>query len=97
MDVWMFAVFLAAALLGSYVQSVTGFAMAMILIAVASGTQTAAIPVAAAVVSLLSLANAVLALRGQIHHVEVRLFVWLAVGQLPAIWVGVALLMSRAP
>lgn len=88
----MFAVFLVGVLLGSYVQSVTGFAMAMILIAVASGSQTVEIPVAAAVVSLLSLANAVLALVGQHQHIERRLFVWLAVGQLPAIWVGVALL-----
>jgi uncharacterized membrane protein YfcA len=88
----MFTVFLAGVLLGSYVQSVTGFAMAMILIAVASGSQTVEIPVAAAVVSLLSLANVVLALRGHLQQVERRLFVWLALGQLPAIWVGVALL-----
>ncbi len=92
MDVWMLTVFLAGALLGSYVQSVTGFAMAMILIAVASSSRMVEIPVAAAAVSLLALTNVVLALRGQLHHVERRLFIWLALGQLPAVWVGVALL-----
>ncbi len=92
MDVWALAPFFVAVLVGSYVQSVTGFAMAMILIAAASGSQTVEIPVAAAVVSLLTLVNVVLALRNRLHHVERRLFVWLAAGQLPAVWVGVELL-----
>jgi len=92
MDVWSVAIIVLGVLLGSYVQAVTGFAMGMILIALASSTQALPIPAVTAVVSLLSLVNVTLALRGQLHHIEGRLVVWLAAGQLPAIWAGVALL-----
>jgi uncharacterized membrane protein YfcA len=92
MDIWMLTIFLASVLFASYVQSVTGFAMAMILIAVVSTSQAVEITVAAAVVSLLALVNVTLALRGQLHHIEGRLFIWLAVGQVPGVLLGVGLL-----
>ena len=92
MDAWTLTVFLVGVLLGSYVQSVTGFAMGMILIALVTSTQTLGVPVAAAVVSLLSLVNVLMAIRGHVRAIERRLFIGLAVGQLPAIWVGVWLL-----
>lgn len=92
MDPWTLGIFLCGALFGSYVQSVTGFAMAMILVAVASGAGNSRVSVVAAVVSLLSLVNVALALRGHLERVDRRLFLWLAVGQLPAIGVGIVLL-----
>jgi len=92
MDGWILAVFLLSVLVGSYVQAVTGFAMGMIVIAVMVGAHLVDVPLIAAVASLLSLSNVVIALRGQLHHVHLRLFGWLALGQLSAIWLGVALL-----
>ncbi len=92
MDPWTLGIFLGGALFGSYVQSVTGFAMAMILVAVASAAGNSQVSVVAAVVSLLTLVNVALALRGHLERVERRLFLWLALGQLPAIWAGVLLL-----
>lgn len=92
MDGWVLAVFLLSVLVGSYVQVVTGFAMGMIVIAVMVGSHLVDVPLITAVASLLSLVNVVLALRGQLHRVHWRLFGWLAVGQLSAIWAGVALL-----
>lgn len=92
MDGWILAVFLLSVLVGSYVQVVTGFAMGMIVIAVMVGSHLVDVPLITAVASLLSLVNVVLALRGQLHRVHWRLFGWLAVGQLSAIWAGVALL-----
>lgn len=92
MDGWVLAVFLLSVLVGSYVQVVTGFAMGMIVIAVMVGSHLVDVPLITAVASLLSLVNVVLALRGQLHRLHWRLFGWLAVGQLSAIWAGVALL-----
>lgn len=88
------SLFLAAVLLGAYVQSVTGFAMGMIIIAAVSNLALASVPVITAVVSLLSLVNVLLALRGRHGLVESRLFIPLLLGQLPAVFLGVALLNS---
>jgi uncharacterized protein len=92
MDLPTLALFLVTALVGSYVQSVTGFAMGMIMIAVMVGSGRVAVPVIAAVVSLLSFVNIVFALRGNLRHLEVRLLGWVAVALLPAVWTGVWLL-----
>jgi len=88
------SLFLAAVLLGAYVQSVTGFAMGMIIIAAVSNLALASVPVITAVVSLLSLVNVLLALRGRHGLVESRLFIPLLLGQLPAVFLGVVLLNS---
>lgn len=84
--------FLLATALGSYVQSVAGFAMGMIIIAVTVGGGLIEVPVITAVVSLLSLVNIVFALRGHGHHLERRMFVWMSVGLVPSIAGGVWLL-----
>lgn len=83
---------LIAAALGAYVQSVAGFAMGMIILAVTVGGGLVSVPVVTAVVSLLSLLNIVLALRGHGHHLARRLFLWMAAGLVPAVAVGVWLL-----
>ncbi|MFU8817236.1 MAG: TSUP family transporter [Pseudomonadales bacterium] len=92
MDPATLALFLLATVIGSYVQSVTGFAMGMIIIAVTVGGGVVSVPIITAVVSLLSLVNIVLALRGHGHHLQRRLFVWTAIGMMPAVVVGVWLL-----
>lgn len=83
---------LIAVALGSYVQSVAGFAMGMIIMAVTVGGGFVAVPVITAVVSLLSLANILLALKGHGHHLARGIFAWTTVGLLPGVAAGVWLL-----
>lgn len=86
------AVLMLVAGVGSYVQAVAGFAMGMIIIAVMVGGGLVAVPVITAVVSLLSLVNIVLALRGRTHHLARRVFYWMAAGLVPGVAAGVWLL-----
>jgi len=92
MDPLGITLFLLTALVGSYVQSVTGFAMGMIMIAVMVGSGVVPVPVITAVVSLLSLLNIVLALRGHLQHVERRLLIWLALTLPVSVSCGVVIL-----
>jgi uncharacterized protein len=85
-------IFLAIVLIGSYVQSVAGFAMGLLIIAVAASSTLFDLEVTAAAVSLLSLVNIVLSLHGHYHLVHGRTLRLLALGQLPAIALGVWLL-----
>jgi uncharacterized protein len=86
-------VFLVVTALGSYVQAVAGFAMGMIIVAVMIGGGGAvSVPVIAAVVSLLSLVNILLALKGHGHHLVRHLFGWTVAGLIPAVALGVWLL-----
>ena len=94
MDGLVIVGFVASVLVATYVQSVTGFAMGMIIIAVIGGSRLMDIPTLTATASLLSLANVVLALRGNVQHIHRPLFGWLAMGQIPAIFVGVWLLTT---
>lgn len=77
---------------GSYVQSVAGFAMGLLIVAAAASAQLYDLEVTAAVVSFLSLVNIGLSLHGHYHLVHGRMLKWLVIGQLPAIVVGVWLL-----
>ena len=92
MEWWSVAGILLAIFVGSYVQAVAGFAMGMIIVAVVGGFRLLDVPTLAAVISLLTIINVVLALRGRTHHVHKRLFAWIALGQVPAIYGGLQLL-----
>lgn len=92
MNDWALLVLLAVTALGSYVQSVTGFAMGMLIMAVTARGGLVAVPVITAVVSLLSLVNIVLALRGHGRHLARGLFRHMALGMVPGIAAGVWLL-----
>lgn len=81
--------FALAVLLGSYVQTVAGFAMGMIIMAVGGASGAVSLPVLAAVVSLVSALNIVLSLRGHVNEVRPRLFLLMGMAQLPAIALGV--------
>lgn len=87
-----FVVFLLAALLGAFVQTVTGFALGMVLIALAAGLQLVSIPVLTATVSILSLVNVSIALRRDYKKVHVGFWGLVTLGQIPAIGVGFALM-----
>jgi uncharacterized protein len=92
MDLTAWLIFLGSVFVGSYVQSVTGFAMGMIVIAVVGASGTIELPVLTAAASLITMVNVVIALRGHMIHLHRPLFGWLALGQLPAIGLGVWLL-----
>lgn len=78
--------------IGSYIQSVAGFAMGMIMIAVLGAAGVISLPVLTAVVSLVSGVNIVLALKGHTHHIDRRLLKAFVIGQVPAIVIGVCLI-----
>ena len=92
MEVLSIAIFLIVVWVGSYVQAVAGFAMAMLIVAVVGGLRLLDVPTLAAVVSLLTVFNVVIALWGHLQDVHRRLFGWIAVGQVPAIFAGLALM-----
>jgi uncharacterized membrane protein YfcA len=85
-------IFLGAVFVGSYVQSVTGFAMGLIVIAVVGASGVISLPVLTAAASLITMVNVAVALKGHTRHINRRIFLWLAAGQLPAIGVGVWIL-----
>jgi uncharacterized membrane protein YfcA len=84
--------FLLAVFVGSYVQAVAGFAMGMLIVAVVGGLRLLDVPTLAAVTSLLTILNVMLAIRGETRHIHRRLFLWLALGQVPAIYLGFVLM-----
>ena len=92
MDYSLITFFLVVVLFGSYFQSVTGFAMGMIIVSLLGGLRVVDIPVLTAVISLLTIVNVILALKGRLHEVDRRLFLWLGLGQVPAIFVGLSLM-----
>jgi uncharacterized protein len=64
MTAWQFAAFLACVALATCAQSITGFAMALILLGLTSLFELAPLPDVANVATVLSLASAAIALRG---------------------------------
>lgn len=78
--------------IASYVQTVTGFGLGMIVLGATSGFDLAPVPVIAAVVSLLTLVNSAVALPGRMHLVDWPAARALLMGVVPSIVVGVLLL-----
>ncbi len=89
---WALVGFILVVFVGSYIQAVAGFAMAMLIVAVGGGLRLMDVPTLAAVISLLTIVNVILSLWGQTRHIDKKLFVWLAVGQVPAIFAGLQLM-----
>jgi uncharacterized membrane protein YfcA len=87
-DIAGWVIFGCAVAAGSYVQSVAGFAMGMIVIAICGARGAIAFPEIAATVSLISFTNIVVALHGHVGQIDRGFFSWLAAGQLPAIGLG---------
>ena len=92
MEILALAAFVLIVFVGSYVQAVTGFAMAMIIVAVVGGMRLLSIPELAATTSLLTIFNVILALWGHSKEIYRPIFSWLALGQVPAIFVGFAIM-----
>lgn len=92
MEIIEWIILLSAVFAGSYVQSVAGFAMGMIVMAVGGASGAIALPDLAAVVSLISFVNIMVSMKGQFRRVNRAFTGWLVAGQIPAIAVGVWLM-----
>lgn len=92
MDWATLAAFLAMVALGTYVQAVTGFAMALVLMALVAAFGLLPIPAAAAVTALLTATMAAAFLHGQWRLVDRRLVWPLLIGNAPGVLCGLALL-----
>lgn len=76
----------------TYFQTVTGFGLGLIVMGIASGFDLAPVPLIAAVVSLVTLANSAVALPGRMQLVDWRAARAVIAGVVPAIFLGVVLL-----
>ena len=83
---------LAVFALGTYCQSVTGFGMGIIVMGVCSSLDLVPMSTAAALVSLLTLINSAISLRGNLQHIDWPAIAMVMIGILPAVIFGVLLL-----
>lgn len=84
--------FLLIVLVAVYFHTVTGFGLAMIIMGLTSGTGIASVTTLASVISIVTLVNSAVALRGSTHHIEKRTAISLILGVIPASIIGVILL-----
>ena len=84
--------FLAIVTLGAMVQTITGFAMGLIIMTGVALFSITDIAFAAAVVSFISLANTLVALRKGRNHVDLGYVRWILAGGIPAMALGIVLL-----
>ncbi|WP_319783505.1 sulfite exporter TauE/SafE family protein [Oceanisphaera sp. IT1-181] len=86
---WLFLIIAGFA---GYFQTVTGFGLGMIVMGLAGGLGIAPVATVAAVISLMTLVNCVVALPGRLHHVHWPSVRATTLGIIPTIVVGVLLL-----
>ncbi len=92
MDTSSLIIFLTVVAIGSYIQTVTGFALGLVIMGAVTILGLAPVAFSAIVVSLLALVNSFLALLKEgdtIHWKSVR---WIVAGLLPAVFLGLLLL-----
>jgi uncharacterized membrane protein YfcA len=86
------ALFLAVVAVGAWLQSVTGFALALSLLGAMTAFKLTPIEVTAVVVSLLGLAGSLTSLVGQWRAIQWRRLAPVAAGMLPTVGLGVWLM-----
>ncbi|MDA0789082.1 MAG: sulfite exporter TauE/SafE family protein [Proteobacteria bacterium] len=84
--------FLLLVALGAFIQTVSGFAMGLIIIAGATLLGLAEIAFSAAVIGIISLVNSTVALRTSYRHIDPGYLKWTLLTLIPALLVGVWLL-----
>lgn len=92
MEYFVVTSFLFLLVLGSYIQTVTGFALGLFVMGAATLFDLAAVAMSAAIVTISSLVNTSMALRQEHHHVNWSQAMWLSAGLLPAMGLGLWLL-----
>jgi len=85
-ETWL--IFIAVVFIGSYLQSVIGFGMALIVVAIARISGGVDFATLTAAISLIALVNIVVALRGNLHFISRNILALLILGQLPAVALG---------
>ncbi len=88
MEIENWLIIIAAVFVGSYLQSVIGFGMALIVVAIGRINDSLDFPTLTAAVSVIALANIVISLRGNLHAISKRFLGLLMLGQLPAVALG---------
>lgn len=78
--------------IGTYVQTVTGFALGLIVMGAVTLLDIAPVAFSAVVVSVTSLVNIALALRKNHHHIARREMLYASLGMIPALLLGLLLL-----
>lgn len=92
MSIETIAALLAVIAIATYFQTVTGFGLGMIVMGVTSGFDLAPIALVATLVSLVTLVNSGVALRGRLQHIDRRAAAAVLLGVFPSIAVGLMLL-----
>lgn len=92
MDPLTLIAFLVVVALGAYVQTVTGFALGLIVMGGITLFDLAPVAFTAVVVSFTALSNNFLALHRGLHLIDRRAVGYTLVGMLPAVYLGVLLL-----
>ena len=77
---------------GAYVQTITGFAMGLLIVGGVTILNLAPITFTAAVVGILSVANTSLILRYSLRQVNRKFLLYLCIGMLPSLYIGVYML-----
>ena len=85
-EAWM--IFILAVFIGSYIQSLIGFGMGLIVVAVGSLSSQISFPVLTAAVSVFTLLNIIISLKGHRSTIAGDMLLYLVLGQLPAIALG---------
>ena len=91
-DFYVYGVFLAAVALGTWLQATSGFALGLIVMAIVQVSGVLSIAETAAAISVLAFVNIAVSLVDSFKDIDRRLFLFLTLGQLPAIVLGIALL-----
>ena len=85
-------IFLLAIAIGAYVQTVTGFAMGLIIMGITASLQLMPISFIAAVISLTGLTNVTLAVYKSHHHIHWKTIQTTLIGFVPSVIIGIFLL-----
>lgn len=92
MDPASLSAFLLLVGVGAYIQTLTGFAMGLIIMGSVTAFDLAPVAFSAVVVSFTALANNLLAIRGEFDRIERRTLLLVSAGMLPATYLGLLLL-----
>lgn len=84
--------FVCVVAVGVYFNTVTGFGLAMIIMALANGMGLASVADLASIISMVTLVNSAVALKGNMHHLDWRIARRVILGVLPASILGVLVL-----
>lgn len=92
LDFYAYSVFILAVAVGAWLQATSGFALGLVVMAIVQVSGVMSIAETAAAISVLAFVNIAVSLVDTFKDIDRRLFLFLTLGQLPAIAFGIALL-----